>query len=470
MNIIYNVICMNLYGKELVFLLQQYTDTFKNRKVGFIGCGISNMPVVELFAASGIQLSVRDKRENIDNYDRLLELGVKIITGATYLDNIDEDVLFLSPAVRDDLPELIKAKQNGTLLTSETEEFFKLCKSKIPTAKTIAVTGSDGKTTTTTLISEILKASGKRVHLGGNIGRNLLATLDDIKDGDFIVAELSSFQLMKMTSSPDIAIITNLAPNHLDWHEDMNEYIEAKTSIFRYQDKESVLILNYDDEITRSFASRAKGKVFFFSEKEKLADGISMTEKGLFQNEKLVLADEDILLVGIYNRLHYAAAIEATEGYSTDEAIKKVAKNFGGVEHRCEFVREHDGVKYYNSSIDSSPSRTKACLESFKNKVIVLCGGYDKKIPLEPLGPLFADRAKAVILMGNTADKIEAVLKENSYTSFFRVNIMKEAVLKASELAKTGDCVVLSPAAASFDMYKNFEERGNLFKQLVKEL
>lgn len=446
-------------------MLKQYILAFKGKKIGFIGCGISNMPIVELFASSGIILSVRDKKEKIDNADRLNELGVKLITGTEYLNNIDEDVLFLSPAVRDDIPELAAARKNGTVLTTETEEFFKLCK-----ARTIAVTGSDGKTTTTTLIAEILKASGKRVHVGGNIGKNLLATLDDIKEDDFVVAELSSFQLMKMTVSPDIAVVTNLSPNHLDWHRDMVEYKEAKTNIFNFQNKNSLLILNYDDETTRSFSKRAKGKVRFISGNKQLEVGIYFTEKGIYKGNKLIVSDNDILLVGRHNRYNYCAAISAVKDFATDEGIRKVAKNFGGVEHRNEFVREIDGVKYYNSSIDSSPTRTKACLESFKNKVIVICGGYDKNIPLEPLGELFLEKAKAAIIMGDTANKIETVLKNTGYTDFCRVENMRQAVLKAKQIAKSGDCVVLSPAAASFDLFKNFAERGNIFKELVGKL
>ncbi|PKM62996.1 MAG: UDP-N-acetylmuramoyl-L-alanine--D-glutamate ligase [Firmicutes bacterium HGW-Firmicutes-21] len=451
-------------------MLEQYTSSFIGKKVGFIGCGISNMPIVEMLSAVGIPLTVRDKKDAIANSERLTELGVRIINGSGYLDNIYEDVIFLSPAVRDDLPELLRAKENGTVLTTETEEFFKLCKEKLDRTVTIAVTGSDGKTTTTTLIAEILKASGKRVHIGGNIGKNLLSTLDDIQNGDIIVAELSSFQLMKMSVSPDIAVVTNVTPNHLDWHRDMEEYKEAKTNIFAFQNKNGRLVLCYDDLTTRSFAERAKGSVTFFSGEKRLNDGIYFTEKGIFKEDELILADEDIFLVGRHNRYNYAAAIAATEGMATKEGILSVAKRFGGVEHRLEFVRELDGVKYYNSSMDSSPTRTAACLSSFKNKVIIICGGSDKNIPLEPLGPLFADKAKAVILMGATAEKIELILKEIGYTEYHRVKSLNEAVIKARSLAHDGDCVVLSPAAASFDMFVNFAERGNIFKDNVNLL
>ena len=451
-------------------MLKQYTDSFKGKKVGFIGCGISNMPILELFAEAGIAVTVRNKKEAPENASRLAALGVKTITGLGYLDDIDENILFLSPAVRADLPELITAKNNGTRLTSETEEFFKLCRALLPKVKIIAVTGSDGKTTTTTLIAKVLAASGKRIHLGGNIGVNLLAELDSIKDGDIIVAELSSFQLMKMTVSPDIAVITNLTPNHLDWHRDMEEYREAKTNIFNFQTPDNILVLNYDDKVTRGFAERAKGKVRFFSGNDKLSDGIYFNEKGIYKDKELLLADEDVFLVGRHNRYNYAAAIAATDGLATKEGILTVARSFGGVEHRLEFVRETGGVKYYNSSMDSSPSRTAACLNAFKGKVIVICGGYDKNIPLEPLGSLFLQKAKAAVLIGATAEKIEQVLKHNGYTAFYRVSSMSEAVKKAACIAESGDCVVLSPAAASFDMFVNYADRGNIYKALVKQL
>jgi len=446
-------------------LLLEYADSFKNKKVGFVGCGISNMPIIELFASADVRLTVRDKKEELPQQKRLNELGVKTITGTNYLDDVHEDVLFLSPAVRHDLPELIRAKKNGVVITTETEEFFKLC-----SARTIAVTGSDGKTTTTTLIYKILHESGKRVHLGGNIGINLLTSLDLIKEDDIVVAELSSFQLMKMSVSPDIAVITNLSPNHLDWHRSMDEYIESKTNIFNFQSNSGVLVLNYDDRITSSFAERAKGQVRFFSGEKRLENGIYFTEKGIYKGDELLLADEDIFLVGWHNRYNYAAAIAATDGLATKRGILKVAKSFGGVEHRLEFVRELNGVRYYNSSMDSSPSRTAACLKSFNQKVIVICGGYDKNIPLDRLGSLFCERAKAVILMGDTADKIQVILDNIGYSSYFRVNNMEEAVKKAKDTALVSDCVVLSPAAASFDMFRNFAERGERFKDIVNKL
>ncbi|MBQ5791760.1 MAG: UDP-N-acetylmuramoyl-L-alanine--D-glutamate ligase [Clostridia bacterium] len=445
-------------------MLLEYAKTFKDKKVGFIGLGVSNTPILRLLLQAGAVCSVRDmKALPPEEAEALTREGVAIHCGETYLEGIDEEFLFLSPAVRSDLPKLEEAKERGTVLTNEMEEFFRLCPCPI-----IAVTGSDGKTTTTTLIAKLLEAEGKTVHLGGNIGRNLLCELDAMTKDHFAVVELSSFQLMKMTRSPMIAVVTNISPNHLNWHVDMEEYVSAKESIFLFQQAENKLIVNKDDSYAARCASKAKGKVKFTSGKEK-AD-VWFDERGIYRGETLVVKDTEIRLVGIHNRYNYAQAICATEGLVSDEAIRKVARDFGGVEHRCEFVREKDGVKYYNSSIDSSPTRTAACVNSFKVPLVVICGGYDKNIPLEPLGELFPGRVKHAVLCGATSEKIQKVLDAVGYTAYTRVSDFEEAVKTASSLAEAGDCVVLSPAAASFDMFKNFAVRGETFKKLVQEL
>ena len=445
-------------------MILEYAKTFKDKKVGFIGLGVSNTPILRLLMQAGAVCSVRDmKALPPEEAEALTREGVAIHCGETYLEGIDEEYLFLSPAVRSDLPKLAEAKERGTVLTNEMEEFFRLCPCPI-----IAVTGSDGKTTTTTLIAKLLEAEGKTVHLGGNIGRNLLCELDAMTKDHFAVVELSSFQLMKMTRSPMIAVVTNISPNHLNWHVDMEEYVSAKESIFLFQQAENKLIVNKDDSYAARCASKAKGKVKFTSGKEK-AD-VWFDERGIYRGETLVVKDTEIRLVGIHNRYNYAQAICATEGLVSDEAIRKVARDFGGVEHRCEFVREKDGVKYYNSSIDSSPTRTAACVNSFKVPLVVICGGYDKNIPLEPLGELFPGRVKHAVLCGATSEKIQKVLDAVGYTAYTRVSDFEEAVKTASSLAEAGDCVVLSPAAASFDMFKNFAVRGETFKKLVQEL
>lgn len=448
---------------------KDYFESFNGKTVGFVGIGISNRPILETLAASGVPCIVRDRKNLLEEggsgIAELIAKGVRFICGDGYLDQITEDVLFLSPAVRPDLPPLQQAEKTGTRITSELQEFFAHCPCRI-----IGITGSDGKTTTTTLIARILEEDGKRVHLGGNIGSNLLVRLPDIRPEDYAVVELSSFQLMKMSLSPDIAVITNLAPNHLDWHVSMEEYAEAKSHILMFQKSGSIAVLNRDDPYADMYAAKAKGTVRFLSGTRPLTDGVWFDQTGIYRKKDLLVSDSGILLVGRHNRYNYCAAAAALEGIVSDESIRRVAATFAGVEHRIELVRVLRGISFYNSSIDSSPSRTTACLNSFQNKVIVICGGYDKHIPLDSLGPLFVEKVKYAAVCGATAPKLQSVFDASGFGSYGIFDDFEEAVLSAYRAASPGDCVVLSPAAASFDRFRNFEERGNTFKSIVNSL
>lgn len=431
----------------------------EEKRIGFIGLGRSNMPVAQMLKAQGYAVSLRDKKQ-MDPID-----GFKCFFGEDYLKNIYEDVLFLAPVLRPDIPEVLAARERGTYVTTEINEYLRRRKGKV-----IAVTGSDGKTTTTTLINEILKRSGVKTILGGNIGINLLTSIYEEDDDTVTVCELSSFQLMKVCHSPDVAVITNISPNHLDWHKDMDEYIDAKKNVFRFM-KNGRVVLCADDANTMSFANDITQQKTFISGCKAIEDGVYFDNCGIYAFGKKILNDSDILIPGRHNRYNYCAAIAATYGLANEDAIKYVANHFPGVKHRIQLVREKDGVKYYNSSIDSSPTRTAAALNSFARKVIVISGGYDKHIPLEPLGPLFEAKTKAAVLMGVTGAKIEKILKDTGYTGKVETaSSMEEAVCKAHALAKEGDTVILSPAAASFDMFKDFEERGEKFVDCVNKL
>lgn len=431
----------------------------KNKKVGFVGLGISNTPVAELFKDKGYSVSLRDKKEQPEI------LGFECFFGENYLDNIFEDILFLAPAVRPDIPGLVDAKEKGVILTSEINEFLRLRKGKV-----IAVTGSDGKTTTTTIIHEILKNSGVKTLLGGNIGSNLLVNLENEDENTVTICELSSFQLMKTSYPPDAAVITNLSPNHLDWHKNMEEYINAKKHIFKFM-KKGFCVINADDPTSMSFFNEIPVKTVFVSGKQELKEGVYFDKEAIYYNNAKILNINDINIPGLHNVYNYSQAIAAAYGYTTKYIIEKVASTFKGVKHRIQLVGEADGVKFYDSSIDSSPTRTAAALNSFNRKVIVIAGGYDKKIPLEPLGELFKNKAKHVILMGHTGEKIKEILEKTGFTGEIKtVSSMDEAVTTAGQLAKAGDIVVLSPAAASFDMFKNFEERGERFAKCVADL
>ena len=456
--------------------INTYFENIKGKRIAFCGLGRSNLPLIDMYKKFGAEVIACDKR----SYDQLGEIaadleskGVFLSLGEDYLNDLNVDMLFRTPGMNYNMPELIALRESGVVITSEIETFFELCP-----CKTIAVTGSDGKTTTTTLISELLKAEGKTVHLGGNIGRPLLPDIFDINIDDFAVVELSSFQLISMAKSPDIAVVTNITPNHLDVHKDMEEYIEAKKNIIKYQNSSNKTILNYNNDITRSFADNLNTNIYFFnSNTDKNSVFVENDTIKIKESDKYteVLKTSDIAIPGAHNVENYMAAIGAVWGIVSTETITAVAKIFGGVAHRAELVRILDDVRYYNDSIASSPTRTiKGMLSLFEQKIILICGGYDKNIPYEPLGPVINDKVKTLILLGATGPKIkEAVIKASNFdgsVEIIEVSDMEEAVRTAKNNAIKGDIVSLSPASASFDMFRDFEHRGNYFKSLVNAL
>ena len=392
--------------------------------------------------------------------------------GEAYLDGLTEDVIFRTPGMRPDLPQLAAAVSRGSVLTSEMEVFFEVC----PCPK-IAVTGSDGKTTTTTIIAELLKRAGKTVHLGGNIGHPLLAETGKMKPEDVAVLELSSFQLMTMTHSPHIAVVTNLAPNHLDVHKDFQEYIDAKENIFTHQSTKDIAVFNADNPYTLEEASRAVGRARLFSRKKELEDGVFLRGDAVIARhngeERQVMTTADIKLPGVHNIENYMAAITAVDGLVPDGIIRDFAREFGGVEHRIELIRTRNGVRWYNDSIASSPSRTIAGLNSFKEKVILIAGGKDKGISYDALGPVINDHVKLLILCGATAGVIRRVTEQAAnYDGLEIVDVedYHQAVALAGSRAQEGDVVILSPASTSFDRFANFMERGRVFKDIVNGL
>lgn len=448
--------------------ITSYKNSIKGKTVSVCGIGISNLPLIDFLLSAGAEITARDMKERASFgpiADELEKKGVKLICGESYLDNIDDEIIFRSPGMRYDKPGFTEAVKRGAVLTSEMQVFFDLC----PCTK-IGITGSDGKTTTTTLISEILKASGKTVWLGGNIGKPLLPDVDKMKPSDFAVIELSSFQLHTMTSSPEIAVVTNISPNHLDYHTDYSEYIDAKKNIYRNSEG-TRLVTNAENCITIGMADEATGEVTLFSSKKE--SDICERDGVIYVKDTPIIETKDIILPGRHNVENYMAAIGATYEFTSAEAVKQVATTFKGVEHRLEFVTEKNGVKYYNGSIDSTPTRTIAALSAFtESNLVVICGGYDKNLDYAPLAPALAGKAKYVILTGGCAQKIKTALTNdsiftNSDTKIKECPDFEEAVLLASKCAETGDIVLLSPAAASFDRFKNFEVRGRFFKDIV---
>ena len=456
---------------------KQFFEQIKGKKIAMCGIGVSNTPLILDFLKKGAKVYACDRRsrEMIGEIANELEAaGAELCLGEGYLDDLEVDIIFRTPGMSFNLPELEAARKKGIAVTSEMEVFFDLCPATL-----FAVTGSDGKTTTTTLIAKMLEAEGKKVFVGGNIGKPLLPEIENITADDFVVVELSSFQLISMRKSPDVAVVTNLAPNHLDVHKDMEEYIDAKKNIILHQNAFSRTVLNRDNEITNDFKKYARGQSLSFSMTEPLKNGawlegdgtIHMTYRGI---DAPIMHRDDIAILGDHNVENYLAAIAAVWGFAGMDSIKKVAKEFMGVEHRIEFVREVNGVKYYNDSIASSPTRTIAGLKAFNQKVHLIAGGYDKHIPYEPLVPYILEKVEKLYLCGATADKIEAAVRAdqnyNGLPEIIRCESITAAVLKANEIAKPGDVVTLSPASASFDAYPNFVARGNHFKELVNKL
>ena len=459
--------------------IHAFFDDMKQKRVAFIGTGVSHTELISLFCEKGIGVTVLDRRsaeQFRETYDALSEKGVQFRLGDDYLDALtDFDVVFRTPGMYFNNPALAKAREAGVVITSEMEVFFDLCPCKI-----YAVTGSDGKSTSTTLIAEILAASGRTVHKGGNIGRALLPIIEQIAADDAAVVELSSFQLISMRKSPDTALITNITPNHLDVHGTMEEYTECKMNLIAHQNAFSRTVLNLDNEGTKALAPMVRGKLCWFTRRETPERGAFLREDGMLcYTEKgevtPVVHKDDIRIPGMHNVENFLGVISALWGEVDNAAIVKVAKEFGGVEHRIEFVREVKGVKWYNDSIATSPTRVLAGLRSFDKKIIVLAGGYDKKIPFEPMAETVCERVKVLILMGVTAPKIEAAVTaaknyDPAQLRILHASFMEDAVAIAEREAENGDIVTLSPACASFDLYPNFEVRGQHYKRLVKEL
>ena len=371
--------------------------------------------------------------------------------------------------------EIQKEVNRGAILTSEIEKVIELTPSKV-----IGVTGSDGKTTTTTLIHEILSKNGYNCFLGGNIGTPLFDKIENMKPEDIVVLELSSFQLMNMKISPDISVITNISPNHLNVHKDYEEYIESKKNIFLHQKEDGLLVINYDNEITKEFYKDAKGRVKYFSSNQILDNGIifDREEKLIKKCEdgvrKHLIKQKNMKLRGIHNCENACAAIAATEDITKEDLTCSAIENFAGVKHRIEYVKSIDNIPWYNDSIGTSPSRTIAGLNSFDEKIVLIAGGYDKHLDYAPIAEPILKNVSKLVLMGQTADKIEEAVKkeedsQNKELPIYRCKTLEEAVLKAKEISKE-EVVLFSPASASFDLFKNFEERGNKFKELVESL
>lgn len=459
--------------------LEEFERYARGKKVAIIGIGVSNLPLLEYFYDLNARVTIFDSKESnqisVEAMQKIEKYGFEFIGGKDSLSRLKGfDIIFRSPSCMPDRPELVEAVENGAVLTSEIEMVLKLAPCKV-----IGVTGTEGKTTTTTLINEIVKKSGRKTYLGGNMGKPIFTKIRNVKPENIIILELSSFQLSDMDISPDISVVTNIYPDHLNVHKSYEEYREAKKNIFKHQSENGIVVLNYDNEFTREFAKEANGKVIFFSSKEKLDDGfiydkadgtIKYCKDGVRRH---IMKKENIKLRGIHNYENICAALAATSSIVDVDTQVKAIEEFTGVEHRLEFVRELNNVKWYNDSIGTSPASTIAGLNSFDEDIILLAGGSDKGLDYKEVGEAIARKVRALILTGPTSEKIENATKQalngKSIEIYYTSN-MQESVNLAKEIAKAGDVVLLSPASASFDLYKNFEDRGHQFKDCVNNL
>lgn len=458
--------------------LNEFNNYLRNRKVAVIGLGVSNIPLIDYLRKYHAKVTVFDKRtiDEIDKsiMDKVVEYGMEFSIGNNYLSKLKGfDLIFRSPSCLPTIKELVEESNRGAIITTEIEMCLELCPGKV-----IGITGSDGKTTTTTLIYELIKAKGYECFLGGNIGTPLFTRVNEMTPESIIILEMSSFQLMGMKISPSISVITNISPNHLDYHKDLEEYIEAKKNIFKFQSEDDILVLNYDNPITREFAKEARGKVIFFSDQTRLDNGYIVDEGKikLCENKlrKHILNTKDIPLIGKHNYQNIATALSATKSLVDEETAKKVISKFTGVHHRLELVKTtNKRVKWYNDSASSSPTRTISGIKAFDKKVILICGGYDKNLDYTPIGKPIVDGVKTLILMGSTKNKIyKAVTKElniqNKKMDIYEAFSLEEAIEIADEISVPGDVVLFSPASASFDMFKNAYDRGDKFKSAVQ--
>ena len=461
-------------------LAQQFRafwERMRGKRVAVLGIGVSNTPLIRLLLEAGAHVVACDRQpeERLGPVaEEFRAAGAELRLGPGYLDGLACDVLYRTPGMRPDLPELLAAQNAGAVITSEMESFFEVCPCPI-----LGITGSSGKTTTATLLAEILTAGGKTVHLGGNIGQPLLPSVPAMQPGHFVIAELSSFQLMTMTRSPQAAVVTNMTPNHLDVHTSMDEYIRAKENIWRHQTPGDLAIFNADNAYTRDMAGRARSRTLLFSALGELPEGIFLKGQGIILRqggaETLLLSRRDIRLPGLHNAENVMAAAAVAVQYGCGSAVAGVAGTFAGVEHRFQLIRELGGVKYYNDSKATGPDQTVAALRAFPSEpsVLLIAGGSDKHVPFNGLGAEIARAVKVLILTGPTAPKIEDSVRREGADRLPRivyVGDMAEAVHVASACALPGDAVLLSPASASFDAYNNFVERGDHFKSLVQAI
>ena len=459
--------------------LEEFEKKLKTQKIAVIGLGVSNIPLLEYLKEKQAQVTIFDDKDESKIENNILEkiksYGFEYHFGENSLLELKGfDLIFRSPSCLPTTPELLAEKARGAVVTTEIEQLIKMAPCKI-----IGITGSDGKTTTTTLTYEVIKNAGYTCHLGGNIGIPLFTKLNEMRPEDIIVLELSSFQLMEMDVSPDISAITNITPNHLNIHKDFQEYVDAKKNIYTNQNENGILVLNADNEITQSCKSEANGKVILFSSNQKLENGFIVDEGIIKECEdgirKHIISTKDLKIKGMHNYQNICTVLALTKTLvNTEQAIETI-KEFTGVHHRLEFVRNINGVEWYNDSASTSPTRGISALNAFDKEIVLIAGGADKNLDYTPIGKPIVEKVNKLILIGQTATKIyDAVKKElevqNKQLDIHMCETFKQSLELAKRLAKPGQVVLFSPASTSFDMFKDMYDRGDQFKKEVNKL
>jgi UDP-N-acetylmuramoylalanine--D-glutamate ligase len=454
---------------------------FAGKRATIIGLAREGTALARFLAEQGAIVTVSDlkKEEELqENITKLEGLPIRFVLGGHPGEVLNHtDVLFLSPGVPLEAPIVVEAKRRGIPISSETNLFTALCRAPI-----IGITGSSGKTTTVSLVGQMLKASGFRTWVGGNIGQPLIGHLEEIEPTDKVVMELSSFQLETMEWSPHVAAILNITPNHLDRHSSMKAYTEAKLNILRFQQPGDVAILGYD--LITNYESRItdhESRILSFSLNEEVEQGAFLRNCEIIlrlgDTEQRICSADEIKLLGRHNleNVLAACAIAAVAGASR-QAIANVATTFEGVEHRLELVREIGGVRYYNDSIATSPERTVAALRSFDQPIVLLAGGRDKHLPWDEMARLTLEKVTHLVLFGEAVPIIERAMqeaggkKQEARCKMHKCVTLEEAVKVAAREAEPGDVVLLSPGGTSFDAFRDFVERGQRFRELVKAL
>lgn len=458
--------------------LEKFEEYIKNKKIAVIGVGVSNIPLIDYLFEKEAKVTIFDDREeekiSKDILDKIKKYKFDYYFGKRNLDNLHGfEVIFRSPSCLPTKPELVREKERGAVITTEIEQLIKMAPCKV-----IGITGSDGKTTTTTLTAKILEDGGYNVYLGGNIGIPLFTKLKEIKPEDIIVLELSSFQLMDMEVSPDISAITNITPNHLNVHKDYQEYIDAKKNIYKHQKSTGILVLNADNELTNSCQNDVNGDVILFSSKQRLDYGY-IVEDGIIKEcndgiRRHLISQDEIKLKGIHNLQNICTALALTKDLVSTEKALNTIKEFSGVKHRLELVRVFNGVEWYNDSASTSPTRGISALNSFNKEIVLIAGGADKNLDYTPLGIKIVEKVKSLILIGQTASKIyEAVKieeeKQNKKVDIHMCETFKQSLELAKRIAKPGQIVLFSPASTSFDMFKDMYDRGDKFRKEVND-